>query len=93
MIAQCALTNAGGAPTLTTSGSPGNGVTAGITQYYVHPPGGPDQGVDFGWNPNFGYPAEVWDNNMTSVNAEMLIEYSDSGPQWGKFSLTVFYLS
>jgi hypothetical protein len=40
---------------------------------------------------NFGFPAEVWDNNMSSVNAEM--DIGGGGGQYGKFSLTVFYLS
>src|SRR5437667_1787978 len=41
-------------------------------------------------SPSFGFPAEVWDHNMSSVNGQMDI---GGGGQGGKFSLTVFYLS
>jgi hypothetical protein len=82
MIAQCALSNA-----------VSNGLLfSGITQYTVRPvPNGPDQPVSFNWDPNFGFPAEVWDYNMSSVNAQM--DIGGGGGQYGKFSLTAFYLS
>jgi hypothetical protein len=82
MIAQAALSNADG----------GGLMFSGITQYTVRPdPNGGDQPISFGWDPNFGFPGEVWDHNMSSVNAEM--DVGGGGEQYGKFSLTVFYLS
>jgi hypothetical protein len=81
MIAQCALSNADGSGLM----------FSGITEYTTRPvPNGADQPVHFNWDPNFGFPAEVWDNNMSSVNAQMDIGGDGQG---GKFSLTVFYLS
>jgi hypothetical protein len=81
MIAQCALSNADGSGLM----------FSGVTQYTTRPdPNGADQPVSFNWDPNFGFPAEVWDHNMSSVNGEMDI---GGGGQGGKFSLTVFYLS
>ena len=80
-IAQCALSNADGSGLM----------FSGVTQYTKRPnPSGGDQRVGFNWDPNFGFPAEVWDNNMSSVNGQMDI---GGGGQGGKFSLTVFYLS
>lgn len=65
---------------------------AGITEYTVRPvPNGPDQPVTFTWNDNFGFPASVWDNNMSSVTAEMNIGGGDG--QYGSYNLTVYYLS
>lgn len=80
MIAQAVLSNTSG----------GGLIFSGITQYTVRPdPNGPDEVVSFNWDPNLGYPGEVWDYNMSSVNGEL-----DCGQdQQGKFSLTVFYLS
>jgi hypothetical protein len=81
MIAQCALSNADGSGLM----------FSGITRYTTRPTaGGGDVPVNFNWDPGFGFPAEVWDNNMSSVSAEMDI---GGGGQGGKFSLTVFYLS
>jgi hypothetical protein len=81
-IAQTALANA----------EPNNGIMfSGISEYTVRPePNGPDLPVPFGWNTNFGYPAGVWDYNMSSVTAEM-----DVGGEYGSgsFNLTVFFLS
>jgi len=60
---------------------------SGVTRYTTRPvPNGPDIPVTFNWDPNFGFPAEVWDHNMSSVSAEMDI---GGGGQGGKFSLTV----
>ncbi len=82
MIAQAALSNADGSGLM----------FAGITQYTVRPdPNGGDQPISFNWDPNFGFPAEVWDNNISSVSAEM--DVGGGGDNFGKFSLTVFYLS
>jgi hypothetical protein len=83
MIAQCALSNAENSGEL---------LFSGVTEYTTRPdPNGADQPVTFNWDPYFGYPAEVWDHNMSSVSAEM--DLGGGGGAYGKFSLTVFYLS
>ncbi len=82
MIAHCALSNAVASGLL----------FSGITQYTTRPvPNGPDIPTIFAWNDYFGFPGEVWDNNISSVNAEMVI--GGGGGQYGSYSLTVFYLS
>ena len=66
-------------------------VTAGVTQYTTRPqPNGGDQPVNFSWNPDFGYPPDVWAEEMSSVTAE--IDVGGDG-QGGSFNLTVFFLS
>ncbi len=81
-LAQVALANA----------DVNNGIMfSGISEYTVRPtPNGADQPVSFNWETDFGYPAGVWDNNMSSVSAEMEVgsEYGS-----GSFSLTIFFLS
>jgi hypothetical protein len=63
--------------------------TCGITQYRVRPdPGGPDQDVDFNWDPNFGFPPSVYDPNMSGVTAEL--DVGGNGQQ-GVMTLNVWF--
>ena len=64
-------------------------VTCGITQYRKRAvPSGPDQDVNFGWNPNFGFPPSVYDPLMTSVTAEL--DVGGNGQQ-GVMTLNVWF--
>ena len=74
------------------SGASGDGFcSGGITQYRKRPvAGGPDQDVNFNWNPNFGYPATVDDPHMTSASASL--EVGGNG-QAGVMTLNVWFFS
>ena len=63
--------------------------TSGITQYRIRPnPNAPDQDVNFGWDPNFGFPPSVYDPHMTSVTAEL--DVGGNGQQ-GVMTLNVWF--
>jgi hypothetical protein len=101
MIAQCALQTVGGAPTPETAGWWGTGVSAGIYYYNTQDPNNPQALVthDFSGASRMDQPLppEIWDADIVQVLANMLIEVADveggSGPQWGAFTLTLFWLS
>jgi len=54
--------------------------TGGITQYRTRPhPNGLVHDHNFSWNPNFGFPLSVFDSNLTSVMAELVLGYGQQG--------------
>jgi hypothetical protein len=79
-VAQCPLSMADG-----------DGLcTGGITQYRTRPhPNGPVHDRKFSWNPNFGFPPSVYDPNMTSVTAELVV----GNGQQGVMTLNVWFFS
>lgn len=52
----------------------------GIPQYRVRPdPGGAEREVNFGWDPNLGYPPSVSDAHMTSVTVKLSVGAHQQG--------------
>ena len=54
--------------------------SVGISQYRTRPnPNGPDQPIDFNWDPNFGFPPIIFDQHFTYAKAELGVAPHQSG--------------
>jgi hypothetical protein len=54
--------------------------TVGISHYRTRPnPNGPDQPIDFNWDPNFGFPPIIFDQHFTYAKAELTVGAHQQG--------------